>query len=81
MLFTFDCEIVSRLLPCVLNSLHRDWLLDGLGIEKSDQHSALLLTSFLVRIHLHGSVCVPIRLGILQVSVDVTAQQSAVHCY
>ena len=76
MLFALGCEIVSRLFPCLLNSVHRDRCFVGLGMEEWNPTGTFLLVTFLARFRHNGTVRVPIRARILQVNCRIIIGES-----
>lgn len=60
-----DCQVVSRIFPRLLHSMHRYRLFGCLGIEKRVQYTSLLLITFLARSHHRWTLRVPICIRIL----------------
>lgn len=68
LLLTLDRQAVPHIFPCLLHSMHRHWLFGRLGVEEREQHTSLLLATFLARLHNVWTVRVSIRFRILQVT-------------
>lgn len=66
LLFTFDCQVVPHIFPCLLNPLHRNRLPCRLGLSQPDSNTQLLLAAFMARLHHYGIVCSSVCSWILQ---------------
>lgn len=67
LLFTFDCQAMSYVLPCLCNPVCCYWFFDDLGCPQHITIATLLLIAFLVGFDNYGSFLLPIHFGILQV--------------
>lgn len=60
-----DCQVIARIFPRLLHSVHRDRLFGCLGVEKPERCDSLLLVTLLARSHHQRAFRFPIRIRIL----------------